>query len=62
MADGIQQIKDWILKRHPDRDDIPAELDLIEHRLIDSLSFVEFVFHLEQISGRPIEIDRKSVV
>jgi acyl carrier protein len=53
----IQQVKDWILKRHPEREDIPADLDLIENRLIDSLSFVEFVFLIEQLSGRSIPMD-----
>ncbi|MFF8991172.1 acyl carrier protein [Streptomyces sp. NPDC014983] len=61
MTDGLQQVKDWILKRHPQRDDIPGDLDLIENRLIDSLSFVEFVFLLEQHSGRAIEMDTLEV-
>lgn len=61
MAEGLQQIKDWILKRHNDREDIAADLDLIENRLIDSLSFVEFVFLLEQLSGRSIEMETLEV-
>ncbi|MDN3261190.1 hypothetical protein QWJ26_15480 [Streptomyces sp. CSDS2] len=40
MHASVQQVKDWILKRHPQREDIPADLDLIDNRLIDSLSFV----------------------
>lgn len=61
MNEGIQQVKDWILKRHPDREDIAPDLDLIENRLIDSLSFVEFVFLLEQQSGRTIEMETLEV-
>ncbi|GLX49270.1 hypothetical protein Shyhy01_22200 [Streptomyces hygroscopicus subsp. hygroscopicus] len=61
MTDGLQQVKDWILERHPQRDDIPGDLDLIENRLIDSLSFVEFVFLLEQYSGRAIEMETLEV-
>ncbi|MEW2626253.1 acyl carrier protein [Streptomyces sp. NPDC048106] len=61
MTDGLHQVKDWILKRHPERDDIPGDLDLIENRLIDSLSFVEFVFLLEQHSGRAIEMETLEV-
>ncbi|MDJ0464900.1 4'-phosphopantetheinyl transferase superfamily protein [Streptomyces sp. H27-C3] len=61
MSDGLQQIKDWILKRHTDREDIATDLDLIENRLIDSLSFVEFVFLLEQLSGRSIEMETLEV-
>ncbi|MFF2806299.1 acyl carrier protein [Streptomyces sp. NPDC058000] len=58
---GIQQVKDWILKRHPDREDVPGDLDLIENRLIDSLSFVEFVFLLEQQCGKSIEMETLEV-
>ncbi|MEU7488204.1 acyl carrier protein [Streptomyces sp. NPDC042319] len=61
MNDGLQQVKDWILKRHPEREDIPGDLDLIENRLIDSLSFVEFVFLLEQQCGRSIEMETLEV-
>jgi phosphopantetheine--protein transferase-like protein len=57
MTDGLQQVKEWILKRHPERTDIAADEDLIENRLIDSLSFVEFVFLLEQLSGKSIEME-----
>ncbi|MCZ4102295.1 acyl carrier protein [Streptomyces sp. So13.3] len=57
MDAPLQQIKDWILKRHPEREDIPGDLDLIENRLIDSLTFVEFLFLLEQLSGRSIDMD-----
>lgn len=61
MSEGLQQVKDWILKRHQDREDIAPDLDLIENRLIDSLSFVEFVFLLEQQSGRTIEMETLEV-
>ncbi|MFJ9033450.1 4'-phosphopantetheinyl transferase superfamily protein [Streptomyces sp. NPDC102274] len=61
MNEGLQQVKDWILKRHPDREDIAPTLDLIENRLIDSLSFVEFVFLLEEQSGRSIEMETLKV-
>ncbi|UYQ60610.1 4'-phosphopantetheinyl transferase superfamily protein [Streptomyces peucetius] len=61
MSAGLQQVKDWILKRHQDREDIASDLDLIENRLIDSLSFVEFVFLLEQQSGRTIEMETLEV-
>ncbi|MGW0395408.1 holo-ACP synthase [Streptomyces sp. NPDC003042] len=57
MSDGLQQMKNWLLARHTELEDIPSDLDLIEHRLIDSLSFVEFVFLLEQHSGRSIQME-----
>lgn len=61
MDTALQQLKDWILKRHPEHEDIPADLDLIENRLIDSLSFVEFLFLLEEVSGRTIDTDNIDV-
>lgn len=61
MADGLQTVKNWILDRHPERDDIAPDLDLIENRLIDSLSFVEFVFLLEQESGTAIQMETLEV-
>ncbi len=57
MEAPLQQLKGWILARHPEREDIPADLDLIDNRLIDSLSFVEFLFLLEQLSGRSIDME-----
>ncbi|MBA0053173.1 4'-phosphopantetheinyl transferase superfamily protein [Streptomyces sp. AJS327] len=60
-TDRTRQIRDWLLARHPERTDIDPELDLIENRLIDSLSFVEFVFLLEQLSGQSIEMETLDV-
>lgn len=53
----IDVIKDWILAKHEDRTDIAPDEDLIENRLVDSLSFVEFVFLIEETSGREIDMD-----
>jgi acyl carrier protein len=61
MDANVQQLKDWILKRHPQREDIPGDLDLIENRLIDSLTFVEFAYLLEQVSGHTIDFDNINV-
>ncbi|AUG80689.1 acyl carrier protein [Kitasatospora sp. MMS16-BH015] len=61
MSNQLDQVKAWLLKRHPEREDIAPDLDLIENRLIDSLSFVEFVFMLEQVSGTPIDMDALEV-
>ncbi len=35
---------------------LDLDLDLIEHRLIDSLDFAEFLFVLEEIAGRTIDL------
>ncbi len=57
MARPIDQVKAWILKRHPERGDIASDLDLIDNRLIDSLAFAEFLFLLEEVGGQPIDRD-----
>jgi hypothetical protein len=54
---GLEQVKKWILARHPAVEDIEPGYDIIEHRLIDSLSFVEFVFVIEQHSGKSIDVN-----
>ncbi|MGW1642796.1 4'-phosphopantetheinyl transferase superfamily protein [Streptomyces lavendulae] len=61
MSEGLQLVKNWLLARHEELDDIAPDLDLIENRLIDSLSFVEFVFLLEQHSGRSIQMETLEV-
>lgn len=53
----IGVIKTWILSKHEGRTDVAADEDLIESRLVDSLSFVEFVFLIEEIAGVQIDLD-----
>jgi acyl carrier protein len=50
-------VRDWILSKHPERRNVAADEDLIESRLVDSLSFVEFIFVIEQVSGVEIDIE-----
>jgi acyl carrier protein len=45
------------LSKHPERTDIPSDLDLIDTRLVDSLSFIEFIFVIEQASNRDIDTE-----
>ncbi|MCL3999248.1 phosphopantetheine-binding protein [Streptomyces lavenduligriseus] len=54
---GIEEIRSWILSRHPERDDVAADENLIESRLVDSLSFVELVYAIEGASGVEIDFD-----
>ncbi|WP_205717485.1 acyl carrier protein [Actinomadura soli] len=56
-ATGIGVIKDWILAKHESRTDVGPDEDLIENRLVDSLSFVEFVFLIQETSGVEIDLD-----
>lgn len=58
MNPNLEKLKNWIVDRRPDLTDIAPDVDLIENRLIDSLSFVEFLLVIEQLSGRPIDMGR----
>jgi acyl carrier protein len=61
MEEALEPVTAWLLARNPEAGEIPADLDLIENRLIDSLSFVEFVFLLEQESGTAIQMETLEV-
>jgi acyl carrier protein len=53
----IDVIKDWILAKNEGRADVAPHDDLIENRLVDSLSFVEFVFLIGETGGKEIDLD-----
>ncbi|MFF3750929.1 acyl carrier protein [Streptomyces sp. NPDC002018] len=54
---GIDKVRDWILGRHADRTELAADVNIIENRLVDSLSFVELVYAIEDASGAEIDFD-----
>ncbi|GAA3761440.1 acyl carrier protein [Spinactinospora alkalitolerans] len=56
-ADQIDDVRNWILARNPERESLDNSEDLVENRLVDSLSFVEFIFTIEQASGKEIPMD-----
>lgn len=53
---GIQAVHAWIATKHGTKLSVDLDLDLIEHRLIDSLDFAEFLFFLEELIGRSIDL------
>ncbi|MFB6887859.1 acyl carrier protein [Kitasatospora sp. NPDC056327] len=58
----MQRITEWIEQKNPDlREEILPDTDLIEARLINSLDFLEFIYLLEQVSGRSVDLDRVTV-
>lgn len=61
MAADIAEIHEWILSRHPQRDSIAPDENLIESRLVDSLSFVELVYTIESASGMEIDFENIDV-
>jgi acyl carrier protein len=56
-ATGIDEVRTWILTRHPERQTIEADENLIESRLVDSLTFVELVYVIENATGVEIDFD-----
>jgi acyl carrier protein len=57
----IDIIKDWILAKNEGRAEIAPDDDLIDNRLVDSLSFVEFVFLIGETSGVEIDMDSLNI-
>lgn len=58
----MEEIISWIRSKNPDMDgEIAGDTDLIESRLIASVSFLEFIGLLEELSGRQIDVGSLSV-
>ncbi|MFJ1590698.1 acyl carrier protein [Kitasatospora albolonga] len=58
----MEQVIAWIYEKNPGLSgSIGYDEDLIEARLIDSLDFLEFVYLLESVSGRTIELQEFSI-
>ncbi|HEX4723747.1 MAG TPA: phosphopantetheine-binding protein [Pseudonocardiaceae bacterium] len=54
---GVEKVRDWILGRHADRDELGPDENLIDSRLVDSLSFIELIYVIEGASGAEIDFD-----
>ena len=50
-----KQIIDWLRARCPTKFD--DDFDLVENRVIDSLHFMEFLYLLQEVTGRDIKLD-----
>ena len=57
---GFAFIVDYLRTRKPEYGELAPDFDLIESRVLDSLGFVEFLYLLEEHSGREISIDSVS--
>ncbi len=51
---------DFLLARRPDLGTIDPDYDLIDNRVLDSLGFVNFLYVLEEQTGREITLDQVS--
>ncbi|HEX3131570.1 MAG TPA: acyl carrier protein [Thermoanaerobaculia bacterium] len=57
----IEDVKRWLLERKPEIGDLDPDFDLIDNRVIDSLSFLDFVFFLEELTGRELQATAETV-
>ena len=58
--DEIRQgLREWIAKTNGRMrpEDLGDQTPIIEQRIISSLQVMDLIFFLEQLSGRPIEVD-----
>ncbi|HTJ66807.1 MAG TPA: acyl carrier protein [Actinospica sp.] len=55
--DAMRIITDYLLAKQPGLTAIDPELDLIENRILDSLGFVNFLYVLEEQTGREIRME-----
>ncbi|MER7751442.1 acyl carrier protein [Kitasatospora sp. NPDC097643] len=53
-------VLDFLMARRPDLGVIDPDYDLIDNRVLDSLGFVNFLYVLEEQTGREISLDQVS--
>jgi acyl carrier protein len=54
----IERLREWLTARNKDltRDALSLDFDLIKARAVDSLSSLEFVLFIEELSGREMDM------
>ena len=54
-----QSLREWIAKTNGKMrpEDLGDQTPIIEQRIISSLQVMDLIFFLEQLSGKPIEVD-----
>ena len=57
---GFELVLGYLRAKRPDLPTIDPELDLIENRILDSLGFIDFLYLLEESTGRQITLDSVS--
>lgn len=58
---AVQTLRQWMLSLHPELSEIPPDLDLITHRVVDSLAFVELVERLMELTGTELDMQTMPV-
>jgi len=53
---GVETLRAWLLEKNPDLARIDDDMDLFEHKLIDSINFVEYILIIEELIDREIPV------
>jgi acyl carrier protein len=56
-VNAFDELCEWLRVKVKWPEKIPIELNLIEHKVVNSLIFVEFLLMLEEAIGQEIEVD-----
>jgi acyl carrier protein len=57
MREEIAELLEWLQQRNKSGQAITIDTDLIEEKVIDSLTFVEYVMMIEEVSGVTVVVD-----
>lgn len=57
MKEEIAELLEWLQERNKSGKDITLTTDLIEEKVIDSLTFVEYVMMIEEVTGQTVVVD-----
>lgn len=52
----IGEVRKWLLRERPDIKDIDLDTDLIDNRILDSVTFINFVYFMEELTGKRIPL------
>lgn len=52
----IGEVRKWLLRERPDIKEIGLDTDLIDARILDSVTFINFVYFMEELTGKRIPL------
>ncbi|MBI2789857.1 MAG: acyl carrier protein [Elusimicrobia bacterium] len=52
----IGEVRRWLLRERPDIKEIGLDTDLIDDRVLDSVTFINFVYFMQELTGRRIPL------
>jgi hypothetical protein len=54
---GLDEVRKWVLDKHPELEDIDIDLDIIDSRIVSSLEFISLLLFVEELRGEPLMSD-----